>query len=694
LFPYKDDVEIQIVDMNVCRVEATAAQFKMLIRLLTAGAIFLILLASCSNSDRDDEQQQDSAGSSPVAEEVEVAGSDDSAKNSDALVDEENDNADIAEDAAGGEGSADGSDAEEEEAAPGKSLKICLVGEAPAVFVFGEETLPVLALRHAVSENLYTSTSYAYQAQGVEKLPNLADGDARRLVVEVVEGDRVVDVNGDVVSLREGVTVTDSSGAAVEFTGDPLQMEQLEVDFTFKPLVWSDGTPLSSVDSVFSFNVAADPQTSANKAKSVYTESYQATGDLSVRWTGLPGFLDQTYFTNVWSPLPAHALNRHTIGELITLEEVTKMPLSNGPYVVSEWSDENTVQLTPNPHYYRAAEGLPAVANLTMMFGDLETLLLEESGCDVMAAGALGAHNIEDLQETSALDGWEILTSPGDVYEQIAYSVWPIYELRESRPDWFGSAPVRQAIALCTDRERMADELAQGNGEILQTLTPSDHPLAPDDLTTWAYDPQQGNALLEEAGYRDYAGDGRRQDVTSGVPMTVTLGTNSESTLRLRIGEIFEENMAGCGIPVVLYDRPAGTWFADGPEGPVFGRQFDLASLAWLGRVYPDCTSFTSDNIPGPEDQDFAGWRAPNVTGWSDEAYDAACWAAVHALPGGEGFDENMKEALRIFNDQLPALPLFTNFKAVAVRPGVTNVQPDPTQPSELWNVAEWDVVE
>jgi len=679
--------------MELSRVGVTAVHSTMITRFLIIAAILLLLFTSCSNADGGDEdlQQEGADRTTPAAADVE--GNEETADEKAESHGNTNAEGETEREATGGEESG-ASESAQEQASPGKSLKVCLAGEAPPIFIFGEETLPMLALRHAVSENLYTSIGYAYEAQGIEKIPSLADGDARRQVVEVVEGDHVVDIHGDVVSLRKGVTVNNAEGEAVDFAGDPVQMEQLDVDFTFWPMVWSDGTPLSSLDSVFSFNVAADPRTPASKSKTVFTESYKATGDLSVRWTGLPGFLDMTYFTNVWSPLPAHALNRYTIDEMLALEEVTKKPLSSGPYVVSEWSDENTVQLAPNPYYYRAGEGLPLVQNLTIMFGDLETLLLEESGCDVLAGGALGSHNLPELQEQGNLDGWEILTSPGDVYEQIAYGVWPIFEIRESRPDWFGSAEVRQAIAMCTDRQRMADELSQGKGELLQTLTPGDNALAPEDLQTWDFDPAQGNALLDAAGYKDYAGDGRRQDVESGVPMTVTLGTNSESTLRLRIGEIFQENMADCGIPVELYDRPAGTWFADGPAGPVFGRQFDLAALAWLGRVYPDCTSFTSDNIPGPEDLDFAGWRAPNVTGWSDEAFDAACRTAVHALPGGDGFEENMREALRIFNDQLPALPLFTNYKAVAVLPGVLNVQPDATQPSDLWNIAEWDIAE
>jgi peptide/nickel transport system substrate-binding protein len=38
-------------------------------------------------------------------------------------------------------------------------------------------------------------------------------------------------------------------------------MEQMVVNFTMLPTVWSDGTPVKATDSVYSFNVALDPDT-------------------------------------------------------------------------------------------------------------------------------------------------------------------------------------------------------------------------------------------------------------------------------------------------------------------------------------------------------------------------------------------------------------------------------------------------
>ncbi|MFN2134895.1 MAG: ABC transporter substrate-binding protein [Candidatus Promineifilaceae bacterium] len=577
---------------------------------------------------------------------------------------------------------------------PGRTITVCLPGEINDLYLYGDQSAAAAAVRRALYEAPFTTTGYSYQAQALEKVPSLAEGDAQRVVVKVEEGDRVVDASGKVANLRKGVRVVDATGEIVEFDNEPLWMEQLEVEFIFKPLDWSDGTPVTAADSVFSFEVAADPASSTGKEKSNFTAGYEALGERKIKWTGLPGYLDPTYMTNVWTPLPAHLYGELTAAQLGKADEALQPQVTSGPYVVSEWREANEIHLARNHAYYRAEEGLPKIANVIVRLGTVDSFLDGTVECDVVAGEAIGPHNLADLKAAGALDGWELLTAPGNVIEQVTFGVNPVSDYGDRRPDWFEDARVRQAIALCTDRDQMVSELTEGNGVIVNTLVPDGHPLTPAGLQPWTYDPSAANALLDEAGYLDFAADGRRQDVRSGVPMTITLGTNSESQLRKRITEMVVDDLAQCGIPVVSYDRPAGTWFGAGPEGPIFGRQFDLAELAWVAHAVPDCAAFSANNVPGPETSGFAGWSAPNISGWTNEAYDAACAAAERALPGGDGYVESMNEVLRIFNEELPVLPLFTNYDVVAVRPGVSNLQPDATELSVFWNIAEWEIEE
>jgi peptide/nickel transport system substrate-binding protein len=573
-----------------------------------------------------------------------------------------------------------------------RQLVVCLGGMPVSLFPFGDDSITAIGLRHAIYESLYTSVGFDYQAQGLKKLPSLADGDVVIKTVMVEEGDRVKDVDGNVVVLVKDVIVLNSAGEEITFDGTPVEMEQMVVEFSFRPMIWSDGTPVTAQDSVFSFNLASDPQTVIGKNGQANTESYEATGDRSVRWTGLPGHMDQTYFLNVWLPLPSHQLAEKTMDELKTAEETIRMPLSSGPFVISEWTEEDYLVLSRNDHYYRQDEGLSNLDRIIVRFGNGEDFLANDSAdsCDVITNGAMNA-GILPLLETAAEKGeWDVLTSSGSVFEHIAFGIDPVQEYGDRRPDWFEDTRVRQAVTMCTDRQRMVEELTDGRAELLHAYVPEGHRLFPDDLTKWPYDPEQANKLLDKAGYLDFSEDGRRQDVSSGIPMTITLGTNSESSLRLSITDIFQENMADCGIPVETYDFPAGTWFAEGPVGRVFGRRFDLAEFAWIGKALPDCGLYLSENITGPEEGGYGGWQNTNVTGWSSEEFDAACLAALDAMPAGAGYDENQREALRIFARELPAIPLFTNIRVAAVRPWIKNVKLDPSQPSLLWNIFEW----
>jgi peptide/nickel transport system substrate-binding protein len=280
----------------------------------------------------------------------------------------------------------------------------------------------------------------------------------------------------------------------------------------------------------------------------------------------------------------------------------------------------------------------------------------------------------------------------GDVFEHIVFGINPVFEYAGDRPDWFEDVRVRQAIALCINRQRMADELMGGRVTIMDTFVPNEHPLHPTDAAQWPYDPERANALLDEIGYLDSEGDGFRQEVQSGVPFSITLGTDSASALRTNIIEMAKEDLAGCGINVNTYTLPAGSWFAEGPAGRLFGRRFDLAEFAWVNRIQPNCGLYLSDNVTGPEGEGFGGWDNVNVSGWANDTYDAACRPALALLPGTPGYEENHQQAMRLFAQELPALPLFPSLKAAVTSTAVLNFRPDPTQPSELWNVAELDM--
>lgn len=577
-----------------------------------------------------------------------------------------------------------------------KELVICLSQEPESLYPYGRPRISPAAnhVIQGIFEAMYTTLSYDYQARGIEKMPSLADGDATINPVTVQEGDVVMSASGDVIRLTEGAQVLDSSGNVIEFGGDPISMSQMEVNFTLKPLVWSDGTPVTAEDSVYSFELGAAPQTPIPKEPFEQTASYEATGELTLEWRGVPGNLDRTYFTNIWTPLPRHYWGQYSAGDLIEAEEAKRMPLSHGPFVVEEWLDGEHLTLVKNEHYYLSDQDFPQVDRVRFLFIPTGSQILDmvSSGtCDIATHDGLSSQEWSNLIDSE--NNGQIIShfQAGTVFEHIDFGINPFEANDVTRPDWFIDPRVRQAMVMCTDRQRIVEELLFDKAEVMDAYIPSQHPLFPDDLTIWPYDVEAANDFLDEAGYLDTDDDGIREDQASETPFEVTLLGATTNELGQQVADIFQENMAECGIEVELSFLNADVFFADGPDGPVFGRHFDLAAFPWLISIEPNCALYLSSQVPGPNND----WNRDynNVTGFTDSQYDSACEAALEALPGTDEFEENHRQALRIWSEQMPVIPLFMRLKVAVTRPEVENFTIDPTQASELWNLYEIDIL-
>lgn len=585
-----------------------------------------------------------------------------------------------------------------------KDLIVCMAQEPDTLYPYGGSMLAATAVQVALFETEVTTFSYDYQALGIEKLPNLDDGDAAIAQVEVNEGDLVLDAAGNPVTLEAGVSVINADGETVEFDGSPITMEQLSADFTLNPRVWSDGTPVTAADSVYSFELNRDPDTPAGKFVADRTASYEATGELGLSWTGIPGFLDPTYFLNVWQPLPQHVWGQFSATELLEAEESTRLPVSDGAFHIVEWAAGDSIRVEPNPFYYRQAEGLPYLDSVTFKFiPDTNQLIAQliSGACDIGTQDGLTASDAPFLIEAENNGLLTPYFQTGTVFEHIDFGVnsYGDYGDDQGRPDWFEDVRVRQAMTMCTDRQGMVDNILYGRSEVIHTYIPTVHPLYPEEgLTEWPYDVDAANALLDEVGFTDNDGDGIREYYTDrgtsweGEPFAITLGTTAGNDMRQQMTQIFKANMLDCGIDVELYYPPASEWFADGPDGPLFGRRYDLGEFAWVSAVQPSCNLYLSSQITGPEEEGFGGWGATNNTGWSNEAFDQACNTALSSLPGTPEYEESHKEAQRIFSQEVPVIPAFLRLIVAAARPNVIGFGVDPTGGTELQNIYQFDL--
>ncbi|MEA3309891.1 MAG: peptide ABC transporter substrate-binding protein [Chloroflexota bacterium] len=588
---------------------------------------------------------------------------------------------------------------------PPKTLVICQPHEPTSLYWYSNSRLTARHIHEALYDGPIDNLSYAYQPVILVKIPSLKDGDAKLTQVIVQAGDKVVDAYNEPVKLEEGMLLYPSgcrsAACAVEFEGEPVEMDQLAVTFQLKEdLQWADGEPLTAQDSLYGYELRQDPDTPASKYTELRTASYEAVDELSTRWTSLPGYFDQTYYLNFYQPLPRHLWQEelgYTAIDLLTAPEANRTPLSWGPFAIHEWIAGDHLTLIKNPHYFRAAEGLPYVDTVIYRFvADANTAIAQllSGECDIVTQDADLTPQYELLLELQEHGVAKPYFSPGPLWEHVNFGIVPAAEYNQ--PSVFDDLRTRQAVTYCLDRQRVVSLLRYGRTVVPDSYLPAEHPLYAGDLITrYSYEPEKGRALLEESGWQDTDADGIREahDVPgarNGTPLEITW-TSTSQTLPKQYMELFRQDLAECGIQLQLENLPIPEFFAQNSSGPLYGRNFELSSFAWsAGTDIPPCELYLSSEIPSEENE----WAGSNFSGFSNEEYDIACERALQSLPGTDEYIAAHQEAQRIFSEQLPALPLFLRLKIAATRAEVLGFTLDPTENSELWNIEELDLAQ
>jgi peptide/nickel transport system substrate-binding protein len=294
----------------------------------------------------------------------------------------------------------------------------------------------------------------------------------------------------------------------------------------------------------------------------------------------------------------------------------------------------------------------------------------------------------------STTTSWENLDfnirPPQSIINSGAFAGW---DLDGDGQGPFGDVRLRQAFALCMDRQQLVDSIFLGQSVVPDTYLSPSHPLYDSQAAHWAYDPAAASALLDEIGWLDADHDPstpRTASGVTGVPDGTPLSLNLETTnavLRQQVYDILSKSLAACGIQVNFQPYEAAEFFKAGADGRLYGRLYDLAEFSWMYITYPPCDLFMSSQVPSEENN----WSGSNNPGFNDPAYDAACTTQLQSLPGGADYDQAVMESQRIFAEQLPVIPLFMREIHAAARPDLCGYSLDPTSTSDFSNIEAFD---
>ncbi len=588
-----------------------------------------------------------------------------------------------------------------------RSLTICLGEEPNTLYPYGSVNSAARSVLSAIYDGPMDIIEYGYEPIILEKIPTLDDGDAQINAVRVGAGDDVVDADGNVVSLAKGMTLRPSGcrAEACEIVYDgvsEIEMDQMVVTFTMLAgLQWSDGEPLTAYDSIFSFSLAADEDTLVSKFLTDRTQVYEAADDQTVQWWGMPGFIDPEYFTNFWTPLPRHLWEDQSPADLPRLDLSSRFPVGWGPYIMEEWNAGESLRLTKNLNYFRAESGLPRYDELTfLIMPDANAALsaLVEGTCDALDPSVRLDGLVGLLQEMQSQDQLKLLTAQSMTMEWLGLGIAPAsyddgYNPQRDRADLFGDERMRQALTLCLDRQKVVDAVLFGLSQVPDSYLPSDHPLHNGNIQPYEYNPQAGMQILEDIGWLDSDNDPSTPRLSVGVtrvpggtPLVFEYYTSS-ATQRHQVAEILRQSLSECGIGLNPVFYSAADFYAQGPEGPLFGRRFDLAEYAMgVNTLEPQCGWFTSAQIPSKENN----WVGTNISGYENPSFDTACEQALRSLPGEPEYTSH-QEAQALFASELPSIPLYLRLKVAASRPDFCGFALDASSNSALANLESFD---
>ncbi len=529
---------------------------------------------------------------------------------------------------------------------PPKVLNVCLAEDPGSLYRYdGRNTLSKQSVFAAIYD-----PEILFEAQ-----PSYENSLAVYSAVDVKAGMMVLDGKGQIAVLKEGSLISPAIdgglGAPTAWSASvPSQMMQVSAKFQITSgLLWSDGSPIKTADFLLSFQVAKDLRGARDIWLIDRTASLEAPDDTTLIWTGVPGFVPLDFSDLIFPPIPAAQFSGMSTEEIGRAPEAINLPIGWGAYRIV--SRDANIWLERNPYFSPRA---PYDQVVMVIEPDLQQAIgkLNNGACDVLDPSyhleAQGAEVLTELTGSGSL-----VAERFELAQQLVFGIKPAFfdggysQWTATRQDLFGDLRTRQAIAACLTAEPIASEilgarLPQGFSlPAFPTLGNTADPRALLDEIGWKLDETQPNSPRKANGV---------ENVLDGTVFSVVL-LSGTSAMDQEVSQSVVRRLAGCGIEVKHQALPALELYNPGPDGPLFGRKFDLALVTWQEMPGGTCELYRSGEVPNSQNY----WIGTNLAGLSEAGFDESCAASENALLAANAQD-GMAE-------YLPAVPLMPQIK-------------------------------
>lgn len=461
-----------------------------------------------------------------------------------------------------------------------------------------------------------------------------------------------------------GLAMHDAKAGLIPGAAESWTVSEDGLTYTFKlraGALWSDGTPVTAGDFVYSWQRVVNPETAAEYAYMlapiVNAEAITA-GEKPPTDLGVRAIDDMTLEVSLNAPTPYFLeLLTHQASYPVQKANVEALGadftkagnlVSNGAYTLSAFVPNDKLTLVKNPNFYDAAN----VAIDEVNFYPTED---RSTAIKRFEAGELDMNDdfpTEQLADIKAKFGEQVKVGPylGTYY----------YAFKIPSEPWT-NAKLRHAISMAIDRDYLAEKVWQN------TMLPA-YSFVPPGIEGYG------------AAATDYAGMSQIDREDAAVAILTELGYGPDNPLPMEIRFNTSENHTNTAVAIQEQLKPLGIEVTmintDGPTHWSFLEQhgdFDVARAGWIAD-YKDPENFLSLCKTG---------AGNNYSEYSNPAYDdLLAQAAASADPAARMALLSQAEALGVAQDLCVVPLMFYSYHSVvsdAVKgwePNVMDIHP------------------
>jgi peptide/nickel transport system substrate-binding protein len=457
-------------------------------------------------------------------------------------------------------------------------------------------------------------------------------------------------------------------------------------------VVWSDQTPFTSADVLFTFAAVYDPRTASPLTSAL------SPGGQPLRVTAPDAHTVVLQFADTFAPgmrlldnlpiFPKHKLEAALAAGAFAKAWAADTPpadlVSIGPFTLSEYRPAERLVFVRNPHYWRKDERgvqLPYLDRLTLeLIPDYQTELVRlQAGQTDFMQQEIAAADITTLRP---------LEQQGKVrVEELGFSMNAdamIMNLRadhwrkDPRAGWWNRTEFRQALSHAVDREAFADAVFLG------TAVPIHGPITPGNKDWfWASVPRsefsrdKARALLQQIGLTNRDADEWLEDERGTEARFTALAFRGNAVLE-RSATVIRDDLRQVGVALDIV-----TLEPNSIQQRVIGGDFDAAFINIVASDPDPANSKDFWLSSGSAHFWNMGQKGP-TTEWERRIDDLIARQA--ATLDSDERKRLFNDVQRIFAENLPVLYFAAPRVYIATSARLINLHASSTRPQLMWS--------